>query len=318
MKQSETSVIKAPVAIFIYKRPDLVKGLIHAISAYQPGKLYIVADGPKAEGGQPESQLCAEARRVAEVGVNWPCEVKRVYAISNMGLRVRLESGLDEVFINETEAILLEEDCHPMPDFFPFCQEMLTRYRENPRIAGIAGNCFLPIEAPISSSYFYSRFLHIWGWATWRRVWNEYDRSKWEWPTEGVRRYFPNSRPDEMRYWNLVYSRVASGQIDTWDYRWTSHLWSRGLLAIVPSQNLIWNRGFGASATNTRDEDMEVGIERELPLPPPYTGSGPIQAGEELDRMVFENHFLRTEGKKNLWGKLMARLRKTPFRLRRQ
>ena len=110
-----------------------------------------VADGPKVEGGQLEFQLCEEARRVAEVGVNWPCEVKRVYAPKNMGLRVRLESGLDEVFLNETKAILLEEDCHPMPDFFPFCQEMLARYRENPKIAG---NCFLPIQAPISSRYF--------------------------------------------------------------------------------------------------------------------------------------------------------------------
>ena len=309
MHKLEIISYKAPVAIFIYKRPELVKGLMKTIRAYQPSMLYIVADGPKMEEGQHEVQLCEEARREAEAGVNWVCEVKRVYAPKNMGLRDRLESGLDEVFGNETEAILLEEDCHPMPDFFPFCQEMLARYRENPKIAGIAGNCFLPIQAPISSSYFYSRFLHIWGWATWRRVWRDYDRSQWEWPAEGIRRYFPNSRPDEIRYWNLVYSRVASGQIDTWDYRWTSHLWSRGLLAVVPSQNLIRNRGFGASATNTRDEDMEVGIERELPLPPPYTGSGPIQADEQLDRMVFENHFLRTEGKKSLWGKLMARLR---------
>jgi len=226
-----------------------------------------------------------------------------------------VETGLDALFFEEKEAVILEEDCHPTADFLPFCAEMLARYRENPNLAGIAGNCFLPRQATLSSSYVYSRFLHIWGWATWSRVWREYDRASWAWPTEGITRYFPQSRPDEIRYWNLVYSRVASGQIDTWDYRWTSHLWSRGLCAVVPAQNLVWNRGFGATATNTRDEDVEVGIERELPLRPPYVGPSSVHPDERLDRMIFENHFLRTEGKKSLWGRLRAGLRKKLFRL---
>ena len=301
------------VVLFLYRRPALVRSLLDILREQKPRRLWLVADGPK---NLEEKSICEESRREAQAGITWPCRVNYVYSKDNMGLKKRIETGLDEVFSHEKEAVILEEDCHPTNDFFPFCTEMLARYRENPRIAGIAGNCFLPIQAPIASSYFYSRFLHIWGWATWRRVWNEYDRSKWEWPTEGIRRYFPNSRPDEIRYWNLVYSRVASGQIDTWDYRWTSHLWSRGLLAVVPSQNLIWNRGFGASATNTRDEDMDTGIERELPLRTPYVGSGPIQADERLDRLVFENHFLRTEGKKSLWGRLAAGLRKKFIRVR--
>lgn len=303
------------VALIVYRRPQLARALVASLASSRPEVLWVIADGPRS---CHEADLCRQTREAVEAAVSWPCQLKRVYADENLGLRKRVETGLDSLFAQEPEAVILEEDCHPTADFLPFCSEMLARYRENPKVAGIAGNCFLPRHAPLSSSYFYSRFLHIWGWATWRRVWREYDRAKWAWPSEGITRYFPQSRPDEIRYWNLVYSRVASGQIDTWDYRWTSHLWSRGLCAVVPAQNLVWNRGFGATATNTRDEDVEVGIEREMPLRSPYVGPSSIQADEQLDRMIFENHFLRTEGKKSLWGKLMARLHKTPFRLRRQ
>jgi hypothetical protein len=303
------------IALIVYRRPELAALLVQALAPHRPKDIWVIADGPKNEG---EAGMCREARQAVEGAISWPCRVRKVYAEKNLGLRRRVETGMDALFCEEKEAVILEEDCHPTADFLPFCAEMLARYRENPKVAGIAGNCFLPRHAKLSSSYFYSRFLHIWGWATWSRVWREYNRSNWAWPTEGITRYFPQSRPDEIRYWNLVYSRVASGQIDTWDYRWTSHLWSRGLCAVVPSQNLIRNRGFGATATNTRDEDVEVGIERELPLPFPCVGPGTVQPDEALDRMIFENHFLRTEGKKSLWGKLTSKLRKPLLRVRRR
>lgn len=311
MEKSEISSNKAPVAIFIYKRPELVKGLINAIRAYQPSKLYIAADGPKVEGGQLEFQLCKEARRVAEVGVNWPCELKRVYAPKNMGLRVRLESGLDSLFAEEREAIVLEEDCHPSIDFFSFCEEMLARYRNEPEVASISGNCFLPHATQPEADYFFSRYLHIWGWATWARAWNSYDPRSWAWPEGGFRTYFPEAKERESRYWDRIFSGVTNGEIRTWDYPWVSHLWKRGWVSITPSQNLVTNRGFGPEATNTRDASVDVGIERVGSLLPPFRGPvGNIHADTALDQMVFRNHFLRTEGRLPLLSRLFRSIRK--------
>jgi len=304
MEKRQLSLNKAPVAIFIYKRPELVKSLINAISGYQPCKLYIVADGPKLEGGQPESQLCAEARRLAEVGVNWPCEVKRVYAPSNMGLRVRLESGLDEVFLNELEAILLEEDCHPTPDFFPFCQEMLQRYHNNERVGGISGSCFLSKKIDLQSSYYFSRYLHIWGWGTWARAWQAYRSRKWTWPNGGFQHYFPDSSKPEIDYWNKIYDRLKSGQLETWDYPWMSYLWENNMASITPAENLVWNSGFGPEATNTKDKTMEAQIERKGRLPPPYHGPEGCEKSATLDQETFRDHFLRSQGKIGLWQRL--------------
>jgi adhesin HecA-like repeat protein len=303
MGQSHSSA----VAIFIYRRGVLAEGVMEAIRRAKPGRLWIIADGPK---GVREEKEVVDCRQRVESGIDWGCEIRKVYSPINLGLRQRMETGLDAVFAQEEQAILLEEDCHPEPDFFPFCRSMLERYREEPRVAGISGNCFLPATARVSTDYFFSRYLHIWGWATWARAWQGYDRSQWSWPFGGFQSFFPGTRQDETNYWNRIFKRVGSGEIDTWDYRWLSHLWSEGQVTITPGQNLVQNRGFGSGATHTVDPSVEVGIERNGRLHPPYRGPTKIEADSGLDRMVFLNHFLRTEGRLPLLPRLFRSLKK--------
>jgi len=285
----------------------LVRQLLEAVAPHRPDRLWLVADGPKTAA---ETKPCEEARAAAEQGVSWPCEVRRVYADQNLGLRRRLETGLDEVLAREDAAILLEEDCHPTEDFFPFCGEMLERYRREERVGGISGNCFLPASARVETDYFFSRYLHIWGWATWARAWRGYDRKSWSWPSGGFREIFPASPAGEADYWNRVYRRVASGEINTWDYPWVADLWRRGMVSVTPAQNLIHNRGFGPEATHTKDTDVQTGMERWGRLRPPFRGPLEIRVDEALDRAVFENHYLRMEGKLSLLPRLLRSLRK--------
>ncbi len=300
--------MNVPVVIFLYRRPELVRQLVGCLRMDRPNKIWLVADGPK---GPDEEELCQQTRQAAEREISWPCELRRVYAGANLGLRRRLETGLDEVFAREPEAVVLEEDCHPTEDFYPFCSEMLAKYRKHPEVAGISGNCFLPRTTEMSTDYFYSRYLHIWGWATWARAWNSYDPRRWFWPEGGFRAYFPEAEEKESRYWNRIYSRVSTGKIQTWDYPWISYLWSRGWISITPSQNLVANRGFGPDATNTRDESVEVGIERIKTLRAPYRGpAGGIHADSSLDRQVFCNHYLQTEGRLPLVSRFLRSIRK--------
>lgn len=281
----------------------------------KPSRVWIVADGPKPEGGAEETKACLDARREAEAGVNWPCQVRKVYAVENLGLRTRVETGLDAVFAEETEAIILEEDCHPTADFLPFCRGMLARYRGESRVGGISGSCFLPRAVPVTTDYFFSRYLHIWGWATWARAWNDYDRAGWSWPRRGFREFFPHANGREARYWNRVFQRLVTQKMATWDYPWASWFWKRGWVAITPSQNLIHNRGFGPGGTHTRDATVETGVEREGPLGPPYRGPEVIAPDEQLDQEVFQNHYLRMQGKlgffsrirRSLWKRIAGR-----------
>jgi len=307
--QATEDSMKTTVAIFFYRRPEMVAALIGILRHHRPPRIWLIADGPR-EGSMHEKELCLEARKVADTAIDWPCEIRRVYAETHLGLRQRFESGLDELFSKESEAIILEEDCHPLPDFFPFCEEMLARYRREVRVGGVSGNCFLPRRQAVEADYFFSRYLHIWGWATWARAWHAYDRNRWAWPAGGFRHYFPKSDQREVKYWNRIFGRLALGKFSTWDYPWASSFWRAGWVSITPCQNLVQNVGFGPDATNTRDLQINTGIEREDGLPPPYRGPQEIQADEVLDRLVFENHFLRTEGRLPLWPRLFRSLRK--------
>jgi len=296
-----------PVAVFLYRRPSLVRGLIEILQRVKPASVWLIADGPK---DNRERGLCAEARTEAEGAITWPCEVQRVYADTNLGLKNRIETGLDAVFAREEQAIILEEDCHPTPDFFPFCEAMLEKYRREPKVGAVSGNCFLPKTKTLTTDYYFSRYLHIWGWATWGRAWKNYDRNKWSWPAGGFRQLFPDADPQEVNYWNRIFDRIVAGTFSTWDYSWISWFWMNDLVSITPAQNLVQNAGFGPEATNTRDVSVETGMERHGRLTPPFRGPEDIRADPELDREVFQNHLLRQEGRLSFWPRIRRSLLK--------
>ena len=294
----------APVALLIYRRPALVRGLMQTLEKARPRRIWILADGPRRDRGTEEAELCRATRKAAEDGVTWECEVRKVYAEENLGLKRGVESGLTALFKMEEEAIVLEEDCYPVPEFFRFCSEMLARYRNEPQVAAISGNCFLPQAARPEGDYFFSRYLHIWGWATWSQAWNAYDRRRWSWPKQGFRWFFPATDPKEETYWNRIFGRIATGHFSTWDYGWISWFWIKGWVSITPAQNLVRNAGFGPEATNTRDVSVETGMERFGRLIPPFRGPEEIRADTGLDRAVFKNHLLRQEGKLSFWQRI--------------
>jgi len=299
--------MNTPVVIFLYRRPAHVNELLVRLQLVRPARIWLVADGPK---DTTEKSLCEQARQAAQGGISWPCKIERFYADTNLGLKKRIETGLDQVFEREEEAIILEEDCHPTPNFFLFCEAMLKKYRNEPKVGAISGNCFLPKKQLVATDYYFSRYVHIWGWSTWARAWKAYDRSRWAWPKQGFRNLFPNAEKTEEAYWNRIFGRMASGELSTWDYSWISWFWMQGWVSITPAQNLVRNVGFGPDATNTRDVLVKTGMEREDLLSAPFQGPMEIKADTELDRAVLLNHLLQQEGRFSFWPRIRRSLAK--------
>lgn len=299
--------MNTPVVIFLYRRPAHVNELLVRLQVARPARIWLVADGPK---DTTEMSLCEQARQAAEGGISWPCKVERFYADTNLGLKKRIETGLDRVFEREEEVIILEEDCHPTPNFFLFCEAMLKKYRNEPKVGAISGNCFLPKKQVLATDYYFSRYVHIWGWSTWARAWKAYDRSRWAWPKQGFCNLFPNAEKTEEAYWNRIFGRMASGELSTWDYSWISWFWMQGWVSITPAQNLVRNVGFGPDATNTRDVLVKTGMEREDLLSAPFQGPMEIKADTELDRAVLLHHLLQQEGRLSFWPRIRRSLAK--------
>ena len=172
----------------------------------------------------------------------------------NLGCKKRVSSGIDWIFEQVQEAIILEDDCLPEPTFFRFCQEMLERYRDDKRVGTISGDNFQFGQRHGSDSYYFSKYVHVWGWASWRDRWQDsYDVAIGKWPQVRDEHRLADMVGDqrEATYWRKVFERVYQGKIDTWDYQWVFANWVTGRSSILPAVNLISNIGFDQHATHT-------------------------------------------------------------------
>lgn len=288
-----SAAFQTPVVLLIYKRPDVTRRVFEAIARAKPSRLFVVADGPRhAE----EAVACDAARAVVE-SIDWDCEVHKNYADTNMGLKRRVSSGLDWVFEQTEQAIILEDDCLPDPTFFPYCEELLQRYRDDPRVMHIGGSNLMLGRHKILTSYAFARFVGVWGWATWRRAWKQFDGEMKLWAQtdnqEQYLRYFTNPKAREA--WRSNWNQVVSGQVNTWGYPWFFTCLAHDGLAIIPQQNLITNIGFGAQATHTRVQNIFAGVPTapiKFPLVHPSEIAPDAEADEVMAKLMLSKPFL--------------------------
>jgi len=308
--------LQTPVTFIVFNRPEPTRRVFAAIAAARPSRLLIIADGPRADR-KGESQLCDEVRKIVS-DVHWPCKVETNFSEENLGCRRRVISGLDWVFSLVEEAIILEDDCLPNPTFFPYCAELLERYRDCEQIAIIGGFNPLQESFPFPYSYYFTRLVLIWGWATWRRTWQNYDEHMTLWPEvkkgELLKLMWKARKP--RKQWTSIFDSNYKGVgPNSWDYQLIYSLWVRNFLNIVPRRNLIQNIGFGEEATHTKRADPGFKIEsQDLSFPithPPAVMDWPDYAKTYQDRFYTPS----------LWGRIFRKigfLLNHPFPARRR
>ncbi|HUI06226.1 MAG TPA: glycosyltransferase family 2 protein [Verrucomicrobiae bacterium] len=299
--------LDTPVALIIFNRPEKVKGALQSIAAARPRQLFVIADGPRSS--QPEDVAkCAAARAVIE-RVDWPCEVVKGYSDVNLGCGRRPSTGISWVFEQVEEAIILEDDCVPDPTFFPYCLELLQRYRHDERVMMVAGRNRFRMATPYS--YCFCRNHSNWGWACWRRAWQHFDIGIKSWPKLRETSWLEETlgRPGAVQFWSDIFDRAyaADGQGDYWDYQWSFAMWANNGLAAVPKVNLVRNMGFDEEATHTTagaDERASV-PSGEMPFPlrhPPV-----VAQNKEYDDFVCDRVF-PLRGPENLYTKIRRKL----------
>jgi hypothetical protein len=314
-------MMNAAVLFLVFNRPDTTRRVFEAIRAARPPRFYVAADGPR--GNHPDdARLCEETRRVA-TGVDWPCEVKVLFRDTNLGCKRGASGGIDWFFEHEEEGIVLEDDVLPLSSFFPFCEELLARYRQDPRVSMISGCNLIASHFQPQESYLFVKYGHIWGWASWRRAWTNFDIEMKLWPSwrdgGGLRRLSPNDRPFQA-YWRDTLDRAHGGQIDTWDYQWQIACWRASQLAVQPAVNLTRNIGFRPGATHTSSDEpdfVRASIPREMtfPLRHPHNVIGSPSADALIGKVVYgisrRRYVERSLRQLPLVGPVAARIIKT-------
>ena len=266
--------MKTPVVFLIFNRLDTTEKVFATIRQAKPPQLLVVADGPRSD--RPGEAASCEAARAIINRVDWECEVLTNYSEVNLGCQKRVSSGLNWAFELVEEAIILEDDCLPNPTFFPFCEQLLDRYRQDNRIAVISGQNVQMGKTRTDYSYYFSRYNHCWGWASWRRAWQDFDFDMKLWSTVKEAGWLKDILHDDgaVKFWNYLFQLTYEGSVNSWAVRWTFSCWMQNYLSILANHNLISNIGFDAQSTHTTKQNKFSNLPtKEIKFPlehPPF------------------------------------------------
>lgn len=314
--------MKAPVLLITFARLDTTLKVLASIRKYQPTRLYISSDYGRDNKfldryNMYEHQWVEKIRNIILQSIDWKCEIYTLFSDKNLGCKKAVSSALDWFFDHEEAGIILEDDTVPNQSFFIFCEEMLKKYKDNPRIFMISGWSALDFNKTAKTSlqedYFFSKHTHIWGWATWQRAWKLYHRTFDDFEKDFSLLTFDNQKDKQEWYKNL--KAYHENKIDTWDYPWTYTIWKHGGLSIYPKNNMINNIGFNRDdATHTKDEskfqDMKV-YDMHLPIQHPDH----VDRNTHLDRLCTQILYKKEKRKFRSIKKIYKKISKKIYSL---
>ena len=255
--------MQSPILFLIFNRPQQTAASFSAIRRARPPRLYVAADGPRAEKPR-ETKLCEETRSIVE-RVDWPCEVKTLFREKNVGGPRGIPEAINWFFQSEPEGIILEDDVIGSESFFRFCDELLEKYRDDPQVMQITGNNFQLGLRHGDASYFFSKITHSWGWATWARAWKLFMPVISQPQIEDflVNTILPLTTPEAMGSVPSMLLRCVDNAVGHWDARWWCSVNIAGGLVATPNVPLTRNIGYGATATHTHVKSIPQSIPLE-------------------------------------------------------
>ena len=279
------------VLFIVFNRPFHTQRVFKKIKEAAPKRLIIAADGPRRDYPADETS-CNQVRKIVS-DIQWPCEVLYLFRQENLGCKLALSDAITWFFKHVEQGIILEDDCLPVSSFFYFCSDMLERYKNDPHIFQITGNNFQQGISRGAGSYYFSKYAHIWGWATWKRAWDYYDLELSNWPLFRMRKEYQAffASEAEKKYWTKKLDHYYNNpeKADYWSLQWQFACWQQGGAIVTPQKNLVTNIGFG-SGTHTfiiLDHLIIPSIE----FWPPYSEPADSDICTDADAYTFKHRF---------------------------
>lgn len=252
-------LVDVPVLLFVFIRPDTLAEVFKEIKRARPSMLILASDGPRPNQNEDLSKIL-KSREIVEQ-VDWDCKVYKLYFDTNQGLYVMVQKALDFAFYYTDRCIFLEDDVVPSQSFFPFCAELLERYKEDLRINMICGMNHLGKYTKPEADYFFSEAAAIWGFAMWKRTYlGFYDAcyGKSEYTMERLKDKNKNRKPFNKDLKEYYKYHTVNGHPGGPEFYLRFTGCSQSRLNIIPTKNLIKNIGFGEGATHSAGELVKL------------------------------------------------------------
>lgn len=260
-----------PVLLITFNRPEHTRRVLEAIMAARPKDLYVFQDGAR-EGNENDAGKCAEVRQVVEALTKGTDVVLHTnYSDRNLGCGAGPMTGIDWFFNQVEMGIVMEDDCLPHPDFFGYCEELLSRYKDDGKVLFINATLY-DDRWQCEASYGFSRYMVTGAWAGWRRTWQGFDLDLKAMDAKAFRKHVLQLTGNraEANWWFSIVKEIQQDESKKsyWDYQMQIHLFKNSALTIHPKVNLVSNIGFDGAGTHTLSNYDNRGDRPVFPILP--------------------------------------------------
>jgi hypothetical protein len=285
--------IDAPVLLIAFKRPETTQIVFNRLREVKTKKLFVAIDGPRSSS-KDEYLLCEQVLGISKQ-IDWECDAQYRIRETNMGCRDAVVDAISWVFTQEDRVIIVEDDVVPEMAFFEFAQELLEYYKDDSRIGMISGNNYTQIIEN-DGDYLFSRYAHIWGWATWKRVWNDFDVSCPEIERTLLKNNFNkmikgrSERRFFKKYFSFWLAKQKLKQANAWGPFFFFHILYKGYLSVVPALNLSTNIGIVGEHTFERVDQHFWPTAQDFKI---RSHPKRVKQNEKYDKYHFKKHINR-------------------------
>ena len=231
------------VLILFFNRPEPLRRVFEAIRQARPARLYLYQDGPRGERDHEGIEACRQV--VGDDQIDWACDVRRNYQRVNAGCDPSNYNAQRWAFSLSDKVVVFEDDSIPSVTFIRFCKEMLDRYEHDERIVLVSGFNSDEITPDVPYDYFFTSVFSIWGWASWRRVVEQWDASysflddSYNWHQLTA---LAKERKVRKSLLQMPFHHRQSGKAYYESIFWPAMMFNSGL-AITPTRNMVNNLG---------------------------------------------------------------------------
>jgi acetyltransferase-like isoleucine patch superfamily enzyme len=251
----------SPIILFTYNRPEHTQKVLDALAQNVESRdsvLYVFCDGAKL-GATSEDLLKIEAIRSL---INKETRFKNVIVKvqdENKGLANSIIDGVTKVVNIHGKVIVLEDDIVTSKFYLSYMNTSLNRYQNEISVKQISGFAF-DLDLKKTNSAYFMPLTTTWGWATWKRVWDEINFSPQDYLELKTNKTLRNqfNLDGSYDYSSMLITQMESEKLSSWGIRfWWSIFKSNGLV-LHPDYSLVQNIGFDNSGVHCDNSDFSV------------------------------------------------------------
>jgi len=243
----------APIALFVYKRPNHTKKVIDALLENKEAKhstLFVFADGAKNSVSENEIVSIKEVRKIISKIEGFK-QVIITESETNLGLKNNIINGINYVLDKFNSVIVLEDDIVPQIGFLEYLNNALNVYENEDKVMHVSAFIY-PIKSKNINSTFFYNVNSCWGWGTWKRAWVHFEDNPLKVFQKVIQNYneFKFNGGQKNFFFKQLEDNVK-GTIKTWAVLWHSAIYLNNGLCLHPNKSLITNIGFDNSGENS-------------------------------------------------------------------